>query len=149
MTSKELTAAAGDPDSEVGKWVMNNLKAYSIGLPGSSSYFDSMAKQSLAYLDHMRVRSDDEQKWDLFQTFSLPDLHLDSLHKILPGSEKYLGKTLIGKLSAIPEGEDPSGYMLKKEDFLLRSAMIDKHTATVVDFFIERVERYVNEVIPI
>ena len=149
MTSNELTAAVGDQDSEVGKWTMNNLKAYSIGLPGSSSYFDKMAKQSLAYLDHMRVRSDDEQKWDLFQTFSLPDLHLDSLHKILPGSEKYLGKTLVGKLSDIPEGEDPSGYMLKKEDFLLRTAMIDKHTATVVDFFIERVERYVNEVIPI
>ena len=147
MNSKEIKAAVGDPDSEVGKWVMNNLNAYTISLPGSSSYFDKMAKQSLAYLDHMRARSDDEQKWDLFQTFSLPDLHLDSIHKILPGSKKYLGKTLVSKLSDIPEGEDPSGFLLKKDDFLLRTAMIDKHTATVVDFFIERVECFVNEVL--
>ena len=147
MTSKEIIAAVGDPDSETGKLVMNNLKAFTIGLPGSSSYFDKMAKQSLAYLDHMRARSDDEQKWDLFQTFSLPDLHLDSIHKILPGSKKYLGKTLVSKLSDIPEGEDPRGFLLKKDDFLLRTAMIDKHTATVVDFFIERVECFVKEVL--
>ena len=147
MSSKDLIAAVEDPDSEVGKGTMNNLKAYTIALPGSMSYFDSMAKQSVAYLDHMRARSDDEQKWDLFQTFSLPDLHLDSIHKILPGSKKYLGKTLVSKLSDIPEGEDPRGFLLKKDDFLLRTAMIDKHTATVVDFFIERVECFVNEVL--
>ena len=147
MTSKEIIDAVGDPDSETGKWVMNNLNVFTISLPGSSSYFDKMAKQSLAYLDHMRARSDDKQKWDLFQTFSLPDLHLDSIHKILPGSKKYLGKTLVSKLSDIPEGEDPRGFLLKKDDFLLRTAMIDKHTATVVDFFIERVECFVNEVL--
>ena len=55
--------------------------------------------------------------------------------------------TLVSKLSDIPKGEDPSGYLLKKEDFMLRTAMIDKHTATVVDFFIERVESYMKEVI--
>ena len=53
----------------------------------------------------------------------------------------------MSKLSDIPEGEDPRGFLLKKDDFLLRTAMIDKHTATVVDFFIERVECFVNEVL--
>ena len=55
-----------------------------------------------------------------FLTFSLPDQHLDDLHRLLPGHEAYLGKTVLDNLKDVPEDADPADFIDKKTDFILR-----------------------------
>lgn len=55
-----------------------------------------------------------------FLTFSLPDQHLDDLHRLLPGHEAYLGKTVLDNLEDVPADADPADFIDKKTDFNLR-----------------------------
>ena len=56
----------------------------------------------------MRIDSDDTEMLNLFLTFSAADLHWPNLHRLLPGSEKYLGKTVVKSVRDIPSDKDPS-----------------------------------------
>ena len=56
-----------------------------------------------------------------FQTFSAADLHWDDLHRLLPVSDAYLHKIIIGSMDDLPDGADPHLYIERSTDFHLRT----------------------------
>ena len=64
---------------------------------------------------------------NLFVTLSFPDLHEPILHRLLPGSERYLGKTVVSSLADIPPGADPEQFIDSATDHLLRSEAVAKN----------------------
>ena len=68
----------------------------------------------------IRIKSGGEEMLNTFLTFSLPDQHLDDLHRLLPGHEAYLGKTVLDNLEDVPADADPADFIDKKTDFNLR-----------------------------
>ena len=43
-------------------------------------------------MEGMRWRSDDEECFNIFQTFSYADMHWRGLHELFPESKEYLDK---------------------------------------------------------
>lgn len=101
MTVKDLKAtfAIGEKDEEAQK-IINSLKYFSQNLPGSNQYFyQKMCHTQVlfkcllgrhcattnlllqAFMNHLRVRSNDKQMFNIFKTFSMADLHWDELHR--------------------------------------------------------------------
>jgi hypothetical protein len=68
--------------------------------------------------------SDMEETMNVFATLSFPDLHEPALHRLLPGSKRYLGKTVVTSLADIPHGNDPEQYIDSATDNLLRSEAV-------------------------
>ena len=88
MTVKELKEALESGD----KTVMSKLKLYSKNIPGSPAYYKSQLSNATAFTEHVRIRSDDQESFNLFLTFSMADWHWPDLHRHLPGSSEYLNK---------------------------------------------------------
>ena len=65
-----------------------------------------------------------EETMNLFLTLSFPDLHEPALHRLLPGSERYLDKTVVSSLADLPPGADPELYIDSATDHLLRSEAV-------------------------
>ena len=75
-----------------------------------------------------------EETFNLFLTLSFPDLHEPELHRLLPGHEEYLGKTVVNSLADIPMGSDPANYIDSATDNLLRSEAVAKNGDICSDY---------------
>ena len=82
------------------------------------------SKKALSFVNFVHYLSDMEETFNLFLTLSFPDLHEPALHRLLPGSEKYLGKIVVSSLAIIPPGADPGDYITSAEDNRLRSEAV-------------------------
>ena len=101
-------------------------------IPGTSAYFSSMRRKAMAFEKFIRISTKNEERFNLFLTFSLPDNHMHQLHRLLPGSERYLNKTVV---DVIPEGQEDSGeFITKKDDYLLRQKALNAN-GHIVDWF--------------
>ena len=65
-----------------------------------------------------------EETMNVFATLSFPDLHDPLLHRLLPGSEQYLGKTVVASVADIPPTADPDLYIDSATDYRLRAQSV-------------------------
>ena len=65
-----------------------------------------------------------KETFNLFLTLSFADLHEPELHRLLPGSDRYLGKTVVASLQDVPEGEDPEDFIDAATDNRLRGEAV-------------------------
>ena len=114
--------------------VMKSLLLFSSQIPGTKAYFSQESKKAIALERWIRIMSNGKEMLNTFLTFSFPDIHMEELHKLLPGSDQYLGKIILADLKDIPPGSDPSIYMDQKTDFRLRSRALSEN-GHIVDWF--------------
>ena len=81
-------------------------------LSGSRQFYKYESKKALSFVNYVHILSDMDETMNLFLTLSFADLHEPALHRLLPGSERYLGKTVVSSLAIIPPGADPGGQIL-------------------------------------
>ena len=120
--------------TEDNETIMKSLVAFSSQIPGTKGYFAQESKKAVALEQWIRIMSDNEEMLNTFLTFSLPDFHMEELHQILPGSEEYLGKIVVPKMSDVPPDANADDYIDEKTDFLLRKKAL-KENGHLVDFF--------------
>ena len=101
----------------------------------------------MSFQEHIRFRSEDTQMMNIFNTYSLADLHSDEIHRALPDSDQYLGKQIVQNECDKPNGDAREGFLTKREDFLLRARAVDKNSAFIVEHFCKKVEGYVEQVL--
>ena len=142
MSMEELKKHAEDKDDEV----FSKMKYYSRSLPGSSQFFHNMGSKCQAFMDHIRQRSEDGEMFNLFQTFSYSDMNWPSLHRLFKESDAYLGKIVVETEADIPFGREDQ-YITKRQDYLLRCDAVNKNASLVLDFFVERIETFMEEVL--
>jgi hypothetical protein len=91
LTMAELKALVEAGDERL----INKLIHFGSPIPGTHQYLSHKADQALSFLKFVRITSDDKDMFTLFQTFSAADLHWHDLHRLMSGSETYLGKQVV------------------------------------------------------
>ena len=114
--------------------VMKSITVFSSQLTGSRGHWRHEKKKLIAHSRFLEIISNGQDRMNVFLTFSFPDSHIKELHALLPGSEKYLGKTVVKTLEEIPPGEDQNNYILQSEDFNLRRKAINDNGHIVDEF---------------
>ena len=117
--------------------IIQTLMHYGSGITGTAQYFKYEASRAVSMQRFLRMDSENKEMFNLFLTFSLADRHMPELHRLLPGSEKYLGKTLVKTMDDVPEGSDPSEYITKAEDFRLRQTALQEN-GHIVNYFVNK-----------
>ena len=130
MTMAELKAKVEEDDDTI----MKSLVTFASQIPGTKGFFSQESKKAVAMEKWIRIMSNGDEMFNVFLTFSLPDMHIEELHRFLPNSDQYLGKIVVPKLSDIPPGADASLYIDEKTDFLLRSSALSDN-GNIVDWF--------------
>ena len=134
-------------DFEAGKTeVTDNIRYFGKSLEGSSQFFYNANNNSVALMDHVRIKSGDTEAFNVFATFSAADMHWDDLHRKFPESAQYLDKIVVKDLNGIKE-EDLHLYITSDDDFNLRSKAIENNAAIATDYFIERLHALFEEVL--
>ena len=119
---------------------------------------------------HLLTRSNESEHMTLFQTFSPSDMNWDGFHRLIPESHLYLGKKastkskiitkqyhilsdimciifqVVKNASDIPKGQE-TNYITSKDDFLLRSTMVNKYSSLFVEYFCTRLELFIELVL--
>ena len=80
------------------------------------------------------------EMFNLFLTFSAADMQWTELHKLFPGSEKYLGKKIVKNLDEIPEDADKDEYITEREDYILRFQALNENLDIANTFFLKKIE---------
>ena len=114
--------------------IIQTLMHYGSGITGTAQYFKYEASRAVSMQRFLRMDSENKEMFNVFLTFSLADNHMPELHRLLPGSDKYLGKTLVKTMDDVPEGADPSEYITKAEDFRLRQKNLQEN-GHIVNYF--------------
>ena len=133
MSLAELKQKVQEDDEAV----MKSLTLFSAQIPGTKGYFGQEAKKAAALEKWLRITSNGEEMFNVFLTFSMPDRHINELHRLLPGSDAYLNKKVIPNLSEIPPDEDPDMYIDEKTDYMLRSRALNQNGG-IVDWFAQK-----------
>ena len=123
---------AQDDDS-----LIQTLMHYSSGITGTAQYFKYEASRAISMQRFIRMHSENKEMFNLFLTFSIADGHWPELHRLLPGNEKYLGKTLVKTMDDVPDGADPSQYITKAEDFQLRQKNLQEN-GHIVNYLVNK-----------
>lgn len=79
-TAGQLKDALNAND-EKAKKLLDSLKYYSQAIPGSSQFWYRKLQQVQAFHEHLRIRSEDTEMFNVFQTFSMADTHWEHLHR--------------------------------------------------------------------
>ena len=101
---------------------------------GSRQFFKYEGKKSWSLVNWVHIMSDMKETFNLFVTLSFADLHEPALHRLLPGHELYLNKTVVNSLDQIPAGSDPSQYILASRDYRLRTEAVAKNGDIVCQY---------------
>ena len=135
---KDLTLAEVQAKIRSGdETIIKSLLSFGSQIQGTKQYFKAEAGKALSMEKWVRILSNGQEMMNLFLTFSLPDLHMPELHRLLPGHEEYLGKTVIAKLADIPPGEDPANFIDEKTDYRLRTKALNEN-GHIVEYFAKK-----------
>ena len=104
-----------------------SLLYFSRSIVGSRQFFKYEGKKSLSLVNFIHIMSDMKETMNLFVTLSFADQHDPALHRLLPGSERYLNKIVVNLLADIPQDGSPSDYILASEDHRLRTEAVEKN----------------------
>jgi hypothetical protein len=120
--------------------VISKLVHFGSGILGTHQYLSHMSDQALAYLRFVHITSHDTEMFTFFQTFSAADLH-----RLLPGSESYMGKKVVkpdifNSLSA----EEQQGCILSTDDHVQRSAAVNDNEDLVDVYFYHRLHKLLD-----
>jgi hypothetical protein len=104
-----------------------------------------MSDQALAYLRFVRITSQDTEMLTFFQTLSAADLHWADLHRLLPGSESYMGKRVVKEdiFNSLSE-EEQRGCILSTDDHVQRSAAVNDNGDLVDLYFHHRLHKLLD-----
>ena len=130
MTMRELKAKVDEEDDTI----MKSLVTFASQIPGTKGFFSQESKKAVAMERWIRIMSAGDEMFNVFLTFSLPDIHIEELHRLLPNSDRYLGKIVVPKLTDIPPDADASLYIDETTDYLLRSRALSEN-GHIVDWF--------------
>ena len=144
LTMEEMKRAVDTNDFRV----INKLLYFAAPIPGTRQYFRYMSDKAISFVKWLRIKSGDQKMFNFFQTFSAADLHWDDLHRLLPDSERYLGKTVVDSLESVPE-EDRDRCITSTEDCQLRIANIKRHADIVDAYFKHRIDLLLKKVLPV
>ena len=143
MTMADLREKVAQDDPAV----MKSLILFTAQIPGTRGYYSQEAKKSVAMERWIRLKSKGEEMLNVFLTFSLPDHHLEDLHRVLPGHERYLGKIVVKDLSDIPADANPDLYIDKATDFELRRTAVHSNGHIVDHFGTTRMNLLIEKVL--
>jgi hypothetical protein len=128
--------------------VLNKLLHFAAPIPATRQYFRHKTDQAISFLKWIRISSEDTQMFNFFQTFSAADIHWNDLHRILPGSERYLDKTVVEDMAILPE-EERDACISQADHHVMRSKAV-KDNADIVDwYFYHRLKAMIDHVLPI
>lgn len=144
LTMEEMRHAVDTNDFRV----INKLLYFAAPIPGTRQYFRYMTDKAISFVKYLRITSEDQKMFNFFQTFSAADLHWDDLHRLLPGSEHYLGKTVVDNLENVAE-EERDRCIASTEDCRLRIANIKRHADIVDAYFKHRIDLLLKKVLPV
>jgi len=144
LTMEEMKNAVETNDYRV----INKLLYFAAPIPGTRQSFRFSADRAISFVKNLRIKSDDQEMFNFFQTFSAADLHWNDLHRLLPDSERYLGKTVVDSLENVPE-EERVGCITSTEDCRLRIANIKRHADIVDAYFKHRIDQLLEKVLPV
>ena len=74
--------------------VFKSLLYFSSTILGTRQYFRHQSDLAVSMTRWLDMQSESKKMFNLFLTFSFPDLHIPELHKLLPNSEEYYSKCL-------------------------------------------------------
>ena len=77
LNAKEFKENLEKGDSSV----LKSVYGFSKSLKGTQQFFSSQSSIAYNFTRHLRISSDDKEMFNVFLTFSLADLHEESLHK--------------------------------------------------------------------
>ena len=75
--------------------VLNKLLYFAAPISATRQTLGYKIYQAVSFTRWLRLSSDDKAIFNYFQTFSAANIHWDDLHRLLPGSERYLLKTVV------------------------------------------------------
>lgn len=143
MTIEELLQKIEEGDQRV----IGSLIMFSAQIPGSRGFWKLEMKKLLALQNFVDHFSGGEERINVFMTFSLPDFHMDELHRQLPGHEQYLDKTVIKRWEDLPQGANREDYILKDDDYKLRRDALQNHGHIVNEFASLRMKELMETVL--
>lgn len=139
-TPDEFRALATDPDSNI----LKCMSHISSTVAGSNAHMKGLRKTAIAAERAIRIVSNNKERFNVFITLSYPDNHLEHLHRLLPGHEQYLGKTVVPEML---EGLNPLLFIDKSTDYLLRQKAINENGHIVNDFIHRRLDMLMKEIL--
>ena len=137
------------PLSSMFNWaqLVGKLMLFGAQLPGTRAFWNYQERKLVALEKMVEHYSDGDEGFNIFITFSLPDLHLQELHRLLPGSSAYLDKIVVQSAADIPQGADPANYITKRMDYALRLSAISNNSQLVTEFAQKRIQELFKEVL--
>ena len=143
LTMEEIKQRVANDDQKI----MKSLLYFGATIQGTRQYFSTEASKSISMERFVRIASGNEAMLNLFLTFSLPDLHMPELHRLLPGSNRYLNKIVVKNLSDIPAGANPMLYITKAEDFDMRRKALRDNPHIVNEIGYRKIQLFIKEVL--
>ena len=143
LTMAEMKQAVETNDFRV----IQKLLYFAAPITGTRQYFRFKTDQAVSFVKYLRIRSNDKEMFNFFQTFSAADLHWDDLHRLLPNSHEYLRKRIVDTLESVPE-EERSECITQTEDAKLRIGNIKRHADIVDAYFKHRIDVLLDKVLP-
>ena len=126
---------------------INHLQAFGAQIPGTPSYFQFERSKSNAFEKCLRIDSNGEVALNAFMTFSVADLHWPDLHRLLPGHEKYMDKTVVKHMRDIPADANQEEYITEAEDNRLRREAVSDNGNVVDEFVHQKFKLFLNEIL--
>ena len=136
LTVEALTFALQSDDDRI----IKKLLYFASPIPGTMQSLRFKADKATSFVKYVRIATDDHEMFTFFQTFSAADLHWDDLHRLLPASDAYLHKIIIGSMDDLPDGADPHLYIERSTDFHLRTRALRDNADIVDAYFMLRIE---------
>ena len=118
---EEVKRKVADKDDPL----IKSLLHFGATIPGTRQYFKFEGSKGVSFERFVRINSDNQSMLNVFLTFSLANFWMPEVHKHLPGSDAYLGKTVVASEADIPPDADRSDYITKKQDWELRRAALN------------------------
>jgi len=78
LTMEEMKNAVETNDYRV----INKLLYFAAPIPGTRQSFRFSADRAISFVKNLRIKSDDQEMFNFFQTFSAADLHWNDLHRL-------------------------------------------------------------------
>ncbi len=108
--------------------------------------FSQKISMAYSFLRNIRFTSNDTEVFNGFLTYSMAEIYWNDLHKLLPGSERYLGKKIVKCLNDVEESKREN-CITNVEDWILRKIAVDENQDIMNAFFQKRVKTILDEVL--
>ena len=124
--------------------ILRSLMHFTSTIAGSNAHMAQMRKNVIAATRNVQIMSKNQERYNVFFTFSFPDFHLRDLHRLLPGHEEYLDKTVV---PVWEEGLDRNLFIDKKSDYDLRAKAVSENGHIVNEYIHIKLQHLINTIL--